>query len=91
LAAKVTDSVWHRQLSELGAPSALPETPYWLGPLQNYQTFCPYLVGAYSTVARELSRYIAGGHRVFILDIPADEEELQHIDAAFAAVQPEGA
>jgi alkanesulfonate monooxygenase len=91
LANKVTDSVWHHQLSEVGARSAPMESPYWLGPLQNYQTFCPYLVGAYvgayETVAQEIARYIAGGHRVFILDVPPDERELQHIDIAFSAVE----
>src|SRR5262245_35820474 len=50
LAMKVSDSRWHRQLSELGADSS-EENPYWLGPFENYKTFCPYLVGSYSTVA----------------------------------------
>jgi alkanesulfonate monooxygenase len=35
--------------------------PYWLRSFENYKTFCPYLVGSYSTVAEELARYIALG------------------------------
>lgn len=81
LAMKVSDSVWHKQLSELGET---PENnPYWLVPFQHYKTFCPYLVGNYQNVAKELSRYIALGFRTFILDIPPAEEELYHISIVF--------
>jgi alkanesulfonate monooxygenase len=83
LAMKVTDSQWHRQLSELGSEPPSAENPYWLGPFENYKTFCPYLVGSYKTVAIELARYIELGFVTFILDIPPDEEELQHAALAF--------
>ena len=83
LAMKVSDSHWHRQLSELGTEPPSPENPYWLGPFENYKTFCPYLVGSYTTVASELARYIKLGFETFILDIPPDEEELQHTALAF--------
>jgi alkanesulfonate monooxygenase len=83
LAMKVSDSQWHRQLSELGAEPPSPENPYWLGPFENYKTFCPYLVGSYTTVAIELARYIELGFETFILDIPPNEEELQHAALAF--------
>ena len=46
-------------------------------------TFCPYLVGSYTTVAIELARYIELGFETFILDIPPNEEELQHAALAF--------
>jgi alkanesulfonate monooxygenase len=83
LAMKVSDSHWHRQLSELGATPPSAENPYWLGPFENYKTFCPYLVGSYTTVAVELARYIDLGFQTFIVDIPPDEEELQHTALAF--------
>jgi alkanesulfonate monooxygenase len=83
LASKVSDSVWHKQLSEPAAPDA-PGSPYWMVPFQNYKTMCPYLVGSYDTVARELSRYVSLGYRTFILDIPFDRDELLHTNAAFA-------
>ena len=39
--------------------------------------------GSYATVAIELARYIELGFETFILDIPPDEEELQHTALAF--------
>jgi alkanesulfonate monooxygenase len=83
LAMKVSDSQWHKQLSELGQQPPSAENPYWLGPFENYKTFCPYLVGSYTTVAIELARYIELGFETFILDIPPNEEELQHTALAF--------
>jgi len=81
LAMKVSDSVWHKELSQ-EAPEP-QESPYWLVPFQNYKTFCPYLVGSYPRVAAELARYITAGHTTFILDIPPNEEELRHTSLTF--------
>lgn len=83
LAMQVSDSQWHRQLSELAFKAASDENPYWLGPFQNYKTFCPYLVGDHRRVALELERYMQLGFSTFILDIPASEEELHHIGEVF--------
>jgi len=91
LAMKVSDSRWHRQLSQLGERAPSEENPYWLGPFENYKTFCPYLVGSYERVAHELTRYIQLGFATFILDIPPTEEELEHTAIAFErAVRPRG-
>jgi hypothetical protein len=35
-------------------------------------------------VADEIARYIAGGYRTFILDVPATGEEMQHVGQVFA-------
>ena len=83
LAMKVSDSVWHKQLSEMGERPVTEQNPYWLGPFQNYKTFCPYLVGSYKCVAEELSGYIRAGYKTFILDIPPSLEELNHINIVF--------
>jgi alkanesulfonate monooxygenase len=83
LAMKVSDSHWHRELTEFGKHAPSAQNPYWLGPFENYQTFCPYLVGSYSTVADELARYIDLGIRTFIVDIPPNAEELEHTAVAF--------
>ena len=83
LAMKVSDSQWHHQLSRMAAADAEKDDPYWLGPFQNYKTFCPYLVGSYDRVARELARYIELGYETFILDIPPCEDELQHTHVVF--------
>lgn len=82
LAMKVSDSVWHRQLSDL-AHTAAGDHPYWLVPFQNYKTMCPYLVGSYEQVGEELARYVALGYRAFILDIPPDKADLEHTSMAF--------
>lgn len=83
LAMKVSDSLWHQQLSDIADKTRAPRSTYWLRPFEQYKTFCPYLVGSYDPIANELSRYISLGFRTFILDIPATEEELQHASAAF--------
>lgn len=83
LAMKTSDSVWHQTLSDIGAQSKGERSAYWLLPFQNYKTFCPYLVGSYSRVAEELQRYLDAGYRTFILDVPAEEQDLHHIRIAF--------
>ena len=83
LAMNISDSHWHRQLSDMAAESAGQDDPYWLGPFENYRTFCPYLVGSYERVAQELRQYMEIGHDNFILDIPASEDELLHISLVF--------
>jgi len=81
LAMKVSDSVWHKQLSSLEEESE--SGPYWLVPFHNYKTFCPYLVGSYARVAEEIAKYVEAGYKTFILDIPPTREELTHIGFVF--------
>lgn len=84
LAMKTSDSEWHQQLSNMAKTTAGDDNPYWLWPFENYNTFCPYLVGSYERVAQELSKYIARGFSTFILDIPPAREELRHIAEVFS-------
>ncbi len=77
LAMQVSDSHWHRQLSE-AADARAGDSPYWLGPFKNYKTFCPYLVGTHERVAEEVAAYAARGFTTVILDVPPSEEELRH-------------
>jgi alkanesulfonate monooxygenase len=86
LAVKVSDSVWHKELS--ARPGEDGDRRYWLVPFQNYKTMCPYLVGSYDQVGAELARYLDAGHRTVILDIPPSSEELHHTFTAFAAASP---
>jgi alkanesulfonate monooxygenase len=91
LAMSVSDSHWHEQLSELDAGGAGENGQpgvYWLGPFQNYHTFCPYLVGTYERVAAELAGYMKLGAGTFILDIPASREELEHVATVFQTTRP---
>jgi alkanesulfonate monooxygenase len=83
LAMRVSDSVWHKQLSQMIEETGEIQGVYWMWPFQNYQTFCPYLVGSYEEVAEEVSRYMRGGFQSFILDIPPSREELSHIQTVF--------
>jgi len=86
LARKVSDSAWYEQLSELGDRSAEHDSPYWLVPFKNYKTFCPYLVGSYDEVRREVAKYIQKDVQTFILDVPPDREELYHTAIVFDGV-----
>ena len=81
---KVSDSHWHRQLSQAAKDNGLREGPYWMWPFENYKTFCPYLVGDYAQVAEQIALYIHVGYRTFILDIPPSREELEHTARVFA-------
>jgi alkanesulfonate monooxygenase len=91
VAMKISDSHWHGQLARLGAAASEGGTTYWLWPFENYNSFCPYLVGSYSRVAGELARYIDAGYRTFILDVPPSREELAHVGEAFSRAVALGA
>jgi alkanesulfonate monooxygenase len=84
LAMKTSDSVWHRTLS--GEQSQIKEkrSTYWLGPFENYKTFCPYLVGSYESVSDCLAVYLAEGFTTIILDVPASEQDLTHTRVVLA-------
>jgi alkanesulfonate monooxygenase len=82
-AMRLSDSVWHKQLSNMTEGAGELQGVYWMWPFENYQTFCPYLVGSYEEVADEVFRYIGSGYTTFILDIPPTREELSHVQAVF--------
>ena len=86
-AVKVSDSNWHHQLSVRRPDEGGDGDPYWLGPFQNYSTFCPYLVGSYERVATEVSGYLRAGFTTFIVDIPPSREELDHTKEVFARAE----
>lgn len=80
--SRLSDSHWH---AELSGQEEQPG-PYWLHPFRTYRTFCPYLVGDYDEVGAYLSAYTALGVESFILDVPADEDDLHHARVAFTRV-----
>jgi alkanesulfonate monooxygenase len=82
MALKTSDSSWHKKLDDL-SQTKIEASPYWLWPYQNYQTFCPYLVGDYPTVASEIARYLRLGYKTFILDIPRDTADLATAQEVF--------
>ena len=83
LAMKVSDSVWHHELSRVIEENKAARSCYWLAPFENYKTFCPYLVGSYEQVGEELARYLGLGCRTFILDVPFCEQDLHHARITF--------
>jgi alkanesulfonate monooxygenase len=88
LAMKTSDSQWHAQLSKMGKTCHSGSGSYWLWPFQNYNTFCPYLVGSYDEVASGLEKYVTHGFRTFILDIPPSADELKHTSVVFSRIRP---
>ena len=77
MAEKTSDSEWHKTLSGQNGHDQSKDSVYWLGPFKHYHTFCPYLVGDFDEVARELSGYLEIGCETCILDIPVSEIDLQ--------------
>jgi alkanesulfonate monooxygenase len=83
MAMKVSDSQWHRELSQLERQTQDSHGIYWLWPFKNYNTFCPYLVGSYEEVANEIVKYLKAGFTNYILDIPAEAADLQQTVKVF--------
>ena len=80
---KVSDSTWHRQLSDIPNDGGSSRSPYWLHPFRTQRSFCPYLVGDYDATASEVANYISRGFRTFILDIPTSYDDLEHTRIVF--------
>ena len=91
MAMKTSDSAWHRTLSDLARQQHTDGGPYWLWPFEQHRTFCPYLVGDFATVATEIARYLALGHRSFVLDIPEDPDDLATAAIVFRMAQAQSA
>jgi alkanesulfonate monooxygenase len=79
-----TDSVWKRRLDETGQGSDIHENGYWLLPFLTFQADCPYLVGSYAEIGAKLRSFAEQNVGTIILDVVADEQELQHVCNALA-------
>jgi alkanesulfonate monooxygenase len=80
-----TDSVWKRRLNEAGQNGELHKNGYWLLPFLTYQADCPYLVGSYAEIGTTLRRFAEMNVGTIILDVVADEQELEHVCKALAS------
>jgi alkanesulfonate monooxygenase len=80
-----TDSVWKRRLNEAGQNGEMNENGYWLLPFLTFQADCPYLVGSYAEIGARLRCFAAMNVGTIILDVVADEQELEHICKALAS------
>jgi alkanesulfonate monooxygenase len=80
-----TDSVWKSRLNEAGQNGELHENGYWLLPFLTFQADCPYLVGSYTEIGARLRRFAEMNVGTIILDVVADEQELEHVGKALAS------
>ncbi len=85
LASNTSDATWHKELSKLD--KNIDRDIYWLKPFHTYKTFCPYLVGSCSDVAKELAEYVKLGHTSVILDIMPNEEDFSNCYKVFKDVE----
>jgi alkanesulfonate monooxygenase len=79
-----TDSVWKRHLYD-GQSGELQDNGYWLLPFLTFQADCPYLVGSYAEIGAKLKDFAGKGLTTIMLDMVADEAEMQHVCKALAA------
>ena len=79
-----TDSSWKRRLHSVAHLPELTEDGYWLGPFRNFQADCPYFVASYSRTAELLTALVEKGVDLLVLDLPANDEEYEHIGRAVA-------
>ena len=80
-----TDSVWKQRLYDAGKNDELQTNGYWLLPFLTYQADCPYLVGSYAEIGTKLRQFVQMKVSTIILDIVADEHELNHVGKALAS------
>jgi alkanesulfonate monooxygenase len=79
-----TDSVWKRHLYD-GQTGELHDNGYWLLPFLTFQADCPYLIGSYAEIGAKLKDFADKGLTTVMLDMVADEAEMQHVCKALAA------
>src|SRR4051794_39148760 len=84
LTVENSDSVWKRRLYE-GQNGELQDNGYWLLPFLTFQADCPYLVGSYAEIGAKLRQFAAKGLTTIMLDMVADDAEMQHVCKALAA------
>ncbi|MGE5323515.1 MAG: LLM class flavin-dependent oxidoreductase [Actinomycetota bacterium] len=79
-----TDSVWKFRMRFEAEQPDISESGYWLEPFRNARADCPYFVHCYERTASLIAGLIRGGVDMFILDIPASDEEYHHVAKAFS-------
>lgn len=83
-------SSWQPQLASVPIADEPEGEAYWLVPFRYHYTFTPYLVGSYEEVAQAVTKYLNGGARTFVFDMPREADDLFHtrlvIERAVAAM-----
>jgi alkanesulfonate monooxygenase len=78
-----TDAVWKMRMKQAAEMAAAARPGYFLEPFRNFKADCPYFIGSHEQVAELIASLVLRGINMFILDIPAQEEEFRHVDLAF--------
>ncbi|MFX7800731.1 hypothetical protein ABTK24_19755, partial [Acinetobacter baumannii] len=68
-----------------GQSGEFQDNGYWLLPYLTFQADCPYLVGSYAEIGAKLKEFAAKGLTTVMLDMVADEAEMQHAGRALKA------
>jgi alkanesulfonate monooxygenase len=68
-----TDAAWKRKLK-----NEQEDELYRLAPFKNFHADCPYIVGSYNEVADYITKYIALGNTIFIIEAGEDQLEPVH-------------
>ena len=68
-----------------GQTGELHDNGYWLLPYLTFQADCPYLVGSYAEIGTKLKEFAEKGLTTIMLDMVADETEMQHVCKALKA------
>ena len=84
MSMKVSDSHWHKQLSDLSEHAKSDRKPI-LGCGRSRTTVrsAHTWVGSYDEVAEVVSDYMKLGYTNFILDVPGQPEDLAHAGKVF--------
>jgi alkanesulfonate monooxygenase len=80
-----TDSAWKRRLNDARQKDELHENGCWLLPFLIFQADYPYLVGSYAEIGAKLRGFAEMNISTIILDVVADEQELDHVSKALAS------
>lgn len=81
-----SETPWNKWLKEYIASGApIKDSSYCLQQLMNFHASTPYLVGSYSYVRDELSKYINKGYETFLIDFR--NEDYEHIELCLRGLE----
>jgi alkanesulfonate monooxygenase len=84
MADKTSDGKWYNQITANDEDEGGPgKSPYWLRPFRTFKSFVPYLVGGHEQVSEALARYMRAGFKMYVIDMPAEEEDVVNAGAVF--------
>src|SRR2546430_3281404 len=91
LAMKVSDSVWHHELSRTLEENKTARSCYWLAPFENLKTLFPFLGGRYQQVGEGLRRSLGLRYRQSNGHVTSSVQRLHPATNAFQLAWRSGA